>query len=70
MVEVFERKSLRMFSDADLEVDQLSMTLDQVQKNLQTTYVERRGMTLFTNAVDELNHAVKEISERERELKS
>ena len=70
MVEVFERKSIRMFSDADLEVDQLSQLLEMIDGKIGIPYIERRNASMNTNPVEELAYSIKEITDREKDLKS
>ena len=70
MGEVFERKSIRMFSDADLEVDQLSQLLEMIDGKIGTPYIERRNASMNSNPVEELAHSIREITDREKDLKS
>ena len=69
MGEVYQRKSERVFSGLDLDIDQLNIALDQLSEKIEHPYIERRNMGADTDPLDELKNAIREIKEREEELK-
>ena len=68
MVDILENLPNILGKDAEIDPEQLSHYLDAIKNKYVRSYMERRKNHLLPDPIEELQNAIEEISEREREI--